>query len=191
VPSSLNDPVGLRRRIDFESDVASQGGGLVRRFLRNLIIDRVDLVDRGANQKAHIVLTKRDTPSEKEAPMIISKRANAWTGLQTLASTFYPNLPEAAGIEKAMRTTRGLELLKAYREGEAAGEQPEFQPQPTEPDTGEIADELKAWKAITDRADKLVEADPSLSSEQAIEKVSQRHPEMVRAYRNAGKRRTQ
>src|SRR6266851_440648 len=28
--------------------------------LRNLVIDRVDLVDKGANQKAHVVLVKRD-----------------------------------------------------------------------------------------------------------------------------------
>src|SRR5712692_1505642 len=28
--------------------------------LKNLVIDRVDAVDKGANQEAHIVLTKRD-----------------------------------------------------------------------------------------------------------------------------------
>src|SRR5438876_12296767 len=98
--------------------------------LRNLVIDRVDLVDRGANPKARVLIVKRDltNTSKREEPSMattVSKRASAWNELEQMGRALQdrdPSLSLNQAIDKAMRTTRGFEILKAYRDAADDGE---------------------------------------------------------------------
>jgi hypothetical protein len=67
--------------------------------LRRLVLNRVDLVDRGANPEAHITMFKRDEQPAPVGMTRLAKRAVGTTALMRTADTIQKFLPDLTGAQ--------------------------------------------------------------------------------------------
>lgn len=183
--------LGARYWNEWKGDDADETEATKRQMLSELVIEFGSLVDRGANQHAHIMLTKGDTSMHTTTTTAPDTRRFSdvvWAAVQDLGAIIKqrnPALTTAEANTEALKTDEGGRLYKLYNDPNAHLSVSEYLAHQRMLAKRRAAG-FETWDQAVDNCAQLIAKRDDIAYPAALDKVATEYPLIWDCYVSGG-----